>query len=726
MRLRAHVLLAASTGAIVGALEGGVLAAPRGALTVLAGLALGLVGGAMWGVVQWALDRASRPLLRWLAALFPGDAQDRGPIVRLHALIVAGLLLAPGYVGALVLLFRRLEAVQDPLLAAGLVAGVGAGGLLALVLAVLVLAALLLRPIAALDRKLGLPRPRALPLRLFVYLVLPPALVAAVGLVALGNRLGTLATAVWCVIYLSLEAGLALALWAAQRRRPLRVPAALRRFGPAAALGLALVVLALAEAQPRVHEGLGRTRAPALARNVLRKLADFDRDGSASILGDRDCAPLDAAIHPLAVDAPANGVDENCDGEDAAARVQASGERFSGMLAAAEVRKYNVVLIIVDALRADHTTIHGYKKKTTPYLERFAEDAQVFERALSQSSATMLSIPSMLTGRDVGAIDWDRAKDRLVSSPSIPTLAQRLKAQGYRTGLIVTDYIPIRLPGIVRGYDVMRDVVKTLKDKPANRRTESITTAYALEFLAPALAGDNKPFFLTVYYEDPHAPYVEHEGNHTKFGGGDIGRYDQEIAAVDRYAGILLETLKWSKLWDDTIVVIVADHGEEFGEHGERQHSNNCHIESLHVPLIVRVPGMETGRSDARVGLVDVTPTLLELLGLQTDEPLDGQSLFIPLRKPELVDPQRPFFCSVISQASHQPKFLRHAVRRGDDLLTHEALENTFALYDRAADPGEKRPLDPAAPAVAAKSAELEALLRGYLTGDLATHRLNH
>lgn len=725
MRLHAHVLLAASTGALVGLLEGAILAA-AGPAAVLASLALGLLGGAMWGGVQWALDRAARPLLARVARLFPQGGEDRGPIVRLHALVLAGLVLAPGYVSALVLLFRRLEAVQDPLVSAGLVAGIGAAGLVALVVAALVLAALLVRPIAALDRRVGLPRPRALPLRLLVYLVIPAALVAGVGLYLLGVRLGTVATAVWAVLYLSLEAVLALAAAAVAPRVPAGARAAVLRFGLPAGLVLAGLVLALVESEPRAHEGVGRTRAPALARSLLRRLVDVDRDGSASFLGDRDCAPFDPAIHPLAVDVPGNGVDENCDGEDAAARVQAAGERYSGALAAEEVRKYNVVLIIVDSMRADHMTVYGYKKKTTPYFERLAADAQVFERALSQSSATMLSIPSMLTGRDVGAIDWDLAKDRLVSAPTIPTLAERLKARGYRTGMIVTDYIPRRLPGIVRGYDVVRDVVKTLRDKPANRRTESITTAYALEFLAPSLAGDKKPFFLTIYYEDPHAPYVEHEGNHTNFGKGDVGRYDQEIAAVDRYAGILLETLKWSKLWDDTIVVIVADHGEEFGEHGERQHSNNCHIESLHVPLIVRVPGLEPSRVDAPVGLVDVTPTLLELLGLQTDDPLDGQSLLIPLRKPAEVDPLRPFYCSVISQAAHQPKFLRHAVRRGDDLLIHEALENTYRLYDRAADPGEQQPLDLDDPAAAAKFSELEAMLRGYLTGDLATHRLNH
>ena len=329
---------------------------------------------------------------------------------------------------------------------------------------------------------------------------------------------------------------------------------------------------------------------------------------------------LDRNRGPQSAEIPGNGSDEDCDGEDGV--VQPAGEvapleRYHGRLDPALLRKYNILWIVVDAVRADHVSALGYKKKTTPYLEFLAKESLVFTQAYSQSSATMLSIPSMLAGRHVGAVTWQKGQNRLQVDASVETFAERLKREGYRTGFVVDGYLKKNLPGMLQGFDYVKSTWLDGKTRPWNDRSAAMASAYALEFLEREHnpKKQKQPFFLTVYTADPHFTYVEHP-EVPSFGRGDQARYDNEIAYSDRYIGFLIEYLRAKPpLLDNTIVIITSDHGEEFDEHGGKQHATSCYEESLHVPLFVRIPGLPAARIDARVGLNDIVPTLAELLG---------------------------------------------------------------------------------------------------------------
>ncbi|MCA9661398.1 MAG: sulfatase, partial [Myxococcales bacterium] len=398
---------------------------------------------------------------------------------------------------------------------------------------------------------------------------------------------------------------------------------------------------------------------------------------------------------------PGNGVDEDCDGADAAVDDGADdllADRYFGVDMRDRIRRYDVVWIVVDALRADHVGVYGYAQPTTPYLDQFADEALVFTDAYSQSSATMLSIPSMLSGRDPTAATWEYRDDKLALSPIHPSLAETLGALGYRTSMIVTSYIYVRLTGILRGYQEVVDAAERLPKTRGGRRASASTADHALDFLHRhfADAGESgvepPPYLLTVYFEDPHMPYSERAPGYPAF-TGPLAAYDSEIAATDRHIGQILDGLRLSPRWDRTIVVVTADHGEEFKEHGGRAHSRTCYVESVRVPLFVRIPGVPGRRVERTVGLVDVVPTILEFIGAEEGVEVDGQSLLIPAFAPQRAPAERPVYCAVLSQKPSQGHFLRYAIRTREHLLVEEAIEGRFELYDRREDPEELRPV---------------------------------
>jgi arylsulfatase A-like enzyme len=206
-----------------------------------------------------------------------------------------------------------------------------------------------------------------------------------------------------------------------------------------------------------------------------------------------------------------------------------------------------------------------------------------------------------------------------------------------------------------------------------------------------------------------------------------MGRYDGEIAFADRYTGFLVDYLRYLRpLWDQTIFVFTADHGEEFGEHGGKTHAYTCHEESTHVPLLVRIPGVAGQRIEARVALVDIVPTILEAIGAGPGGMrLDGESLLLPAFAPSSVDPDRPVFCSVLSQKSGQGDFFRQSVRSGDRVLFHDSATGRLELYDTTADRAEKRDL--VAEGDLREQATVELLkgaLEASMTGNLRELRL--
>jgi arylsulfatase A-like enzyme len=695
-----HVLVATTTGLLLGIMEMLVRPPPEGAPLWLAGM-LGALLGAQLGVLIGVFQAVAVELVRWLGERTnlwtwitrhtdTDREAPREPVVGLHAAIAAAIVTGVGVLGVLVVVFDAVLGASDsgvaPRLAMiAVVVGIG-GGVFAIVLT-----QWLVRPVRWLDRRVTLPRPHNALGRYVCFVVVPVGLPLATILARDAAILGAYTVVLWVAVFLVFE-GLLWFVAPRAARQALWTVGAVR----VAAVVVAVVAatLALFASQPSANEIARKGVYSRVAVGTLRNITDVDRDGSSSLYGGGDCAPFSAALHPRTFDVPGNGIDENCDGADAEAR---SGQvmavpTFLGDLSVAELepRKYNIVWVIVDAARADHCHIHGYKPDTTPYLDELVKESLVFDNAYSQSSATMLSIPSMLTGLRPGGLDWVKRR-RLSLHERHTTLAEHLEQAGYRTGIVADKYIKDYIGGALQGYDVVEDNWLDGSRMPWYRRNAAVATTLAIRILERGRwLNSETPFFLTVYSADPHHPYDRHGEGFPKLGSGKLGRYDSEIAFADRYTGMLVDYLRYNEIWDDTIFVFTADHGEEFGEHGGEKHAATCHEESTHVPLLVRIPGVEGRKITQRVALTDIVPTLLEVLGLdQGQMELDGQSLLVPVFQPDAVPPDRPIFCDVLSQTTKQGEFFRQSVRIGERALFHDRVAQTFAYYDTTNDRAE-------------------------------------
>ncbi len=340
---------------------------------------------------------------------------------------------------------------------------------------------------------------------------------------------------------------------------------------------------------------------------------------------------------------------------------------------------WNLVLVNVDALRADHLGFHGYARPTSPSLDSLAAGGVVFEQAISGSSFTRESVATLLTGRlpsSGPSAGWNAAP-----ATGSGHLGESLRAAGYRTGFF-SNTLMLRDPGFVRGFDEVQHLPARFGLSGEGPRL----TARALRF---ARENRDHPFAMYLHYLDPHAPYepapellarlahppptkeadlslyrdvVPQLGalREQGFGPGDprfeslVLRYDAEIAGTDAAIGALARGLERLDVAGRTLLVVTADHGEEFLEHGGLDHGWTLYQESIHVPLLFHAPGaLPPARVATRVSQVDVLPSLLALLGIPARGlPLDGEPLFAiegdtvrasPLERPLVAELLIPF-----------------------------------------------------------------------------------
>lgn len=287
----------------------------------------------------------------------------------------------------------------------------------------------------------------------------------------------------------------------------------------------------------------------------------------------------------------------------------------------------NVVLITLDTTRADRMGFLGSERGLTPNLDALARQAVVFSHAYAQVPLTTPSHAAILTGTYPQFNHVDYMGDPL--GKTVPFLPEILHANGYKTaafvGALVLD--PKKLaPGFERGFDMYDAGFHRRRPNEDHyhsleRRGEEVV-GHALVWLSHRPAG---PFFLWVHLYDPHDPYSPPEPYKTRY---QADPYDGEIAYTDSAVAKLLAGLRARGLLDTALVAVMADHGEAFGEHGESHHGIFLYDETIHVPLLFKLPGRHTGRSvDTRVGLVDVTPTILEAAHLPVPAAVQGESL---------------------------------------------------------------------------------------------------
>ncbi len=338
----------------------------------------------------------------------------------------------------------------------------------------------------------------------------------------------------------------------------------------------------------------------------------------------------------------------------------------------------NILLIIVDTLRADHLGLYGYHRDTSPNLDILAERSSVFERAYSHSPWTMPSVASILTGlepREHGVSQWQDPLER-----QLVTISEVLQEHGYRTAAGVSHHILMPEYNYDQGFEVYNTSVLDQGSPHLIASSPSIAQ-FGLVQTRPRR---REPWFVLLHFFDPHAEYLDHEGHH--FGDEDMDRYDSEIAFTDAHLGTLFERMAERGQLEKTIVVLVADHGEEFRDHGRIMHTLTLYEEVIHIPLVVYVPGFEARRLDHVVAETQLAPTLFALAGLPVPPSFGAPA--IPFDKGGFLQAD-----DYQVHAETREKANKDAVIDGDWKLIRDNKRRRFQLFDLATDPGEKKNL---------------------------------
>jgi len=385
--------------------------------------------------------------------------------------------------------------------------------------------------------------------------------------------------------------------------------------------------------------------------------------------------------------------------------------------------KDNVVLIMVDTLRADHLGCYGYQRDTSPNLDRLAKAGVLFENFYSVAPWTNPAIASLFTGRYPRAVFPPLPHKKAIGIPlpsQLPTLAERLQEAGYRTVALV-DHPGINPElqfdqGFEQWYSLFEDGgfdIWTVTDSD-----------FVLDQLLVALdeLGD-ETFFLYLHLVYPHRPYTPPAPFDSMFGSSAtktgrahrqemVNAYDGEVRYTDELIGRLVEVLGERQLTQSTWLMVTSDHGEGFWEHNQAEHGNSFFNELTRVPLVLVPPrreGVAGLRVDSPASLVDLKPTILGLAGLEPEKELAGRDLRTSWSNPADFEAPRWLFLA----SSHSQDVEAAAVVRGDlkyiDRLPWRRVRP--ALFDLAEDPAEKHNLAGVSPQTTEMSRRLQAHL---------------
>jgi arylsulfatase A-like enzyme len=373
----------------------------------------------------------------------------------------------------------------------------------------------------------------------------------------------------------------------------------------------------------------------------------------------------------------------------------------------------NVILIVVDTLRVDHLGSYGYERPTSPNLDRFAESAVRYERAFSQAPWTTPSVGSLLTSRFPTELGTITLRQELPDRALL--VSEVLQQNGYATGAVVSHTLCGSFVNFDQGFDVFDD------EEGQNFRGERLPTSVGVtdRALAFATAQGRKPYFLWAHYFDPHWDYLAHPEFEfssppvpspsvpsqpssvppiiptgkwkellemlPRLGPAEIAAvrdlYDSEIAFTDHQVGRLLEGLAALGQLEGAVIVITADHGEEFLDHGGIGHTRTLYDELIHVPLFVRYPDGRRGAAADPVALLDIFPTILDVAGIPRPGGLRGRSLVggdAGTRAGRLV----------FAETSRGERL--RSVRSATYKLVHQDGTGREQLFDLLSDPGEQ------------------------------------
>jgi arylsulfatase A-like enzyme/Tfp pilus assembly protein PilF len=351
----------------------------------------------------------------------------------------------------------------------------------------------------------------------------------------------------------------------------------------------------------------------------------------------------------------------------------------------------NVVLITLDTTRADRFSVYGYPEPTTPHLDQLASEGSLFEAAFSTAPITLPSHTSIMTGT-YPMFHGTRDNSTYVVREEVTTMAEVFAEKGYDTGAVVGSFVLDSQFNLDQGFSLYDDDLDEMwsKDELEDRakdafgfaeRKANLVTATAREWLRKPRS---KPFFLWLHYFDPHQPVNPPEPHHSRF----TEPYCGELAYADEQIGHVFEELKKQGVYDRTLIVVTADHGEGLLDHGEPTHSLLIFDSTIHVPLIVRMPDSPEGQRFHRLtSTVDILPTVMDLLGFETPSDVQGRS-FAELVKgaPDPPPNDRPIYMETMVPELDCGWGALRGIRTAEWKLIHGPIPR---LYHVGEDPGE-------------------------------------
>jgi len=345
--------------------------------------------------------------------------------------------------------------------------------------------------------------------------------------------------------------------------------------------------------------------------------------------------------------------------------------------------RYNVLLILVDSMRADMPWA-GYPRAIAPNLTALEKESVSYTRGFSVSSYTAKSVAAVLSGKYPSTLF--RSAPFFTRYPeSNLFLAELLQGAGVYTASAHAHMYMRPGVGFDQGFDKWQ-VVEGIKfdNKTDNHVTSQKLTPIAIEQLEQKPA--DRPFFMYLHYMDPHDVYVKHQ--EADFGQGLRDRYDSEIFYTDLWIGKLLEYMKQKPWWDETVVIVSADHGEAFGEHDMHRHAFELWNVLTHVPLFFRIPGVAGRHIDTPRSAVDIAPTVAELMQVKAPNDFSGVSLVSELMGGE--SKARPVLLELPADTNNPE---RRAIISGDFKLLVFESGWRMDLYNLKDDPGETKNL---------------------------------
>ena len=397
----------------------------------------------------------------------------------------------------------------------------------------------------------------------------------------------------------------------------------------------------------------------------------------------------------------------------------------------------NVLIYVIDALRADHLGCYGYPRPTSPAIDAFAAQATLFENAFAQSSWTKSTMGSVFSGMGPSRHGANSATDILPEE--IETLAERVGKLGWQTAGFITNGVVSSLFGFNQGFDTYVRLGEDNTSPEIHKLSDQLNLEISRWFEG---RDSERPFFLYVHASDPHAPYYPREPYRDRFAAGlepEIGLhdrvtaltqgrdpveddtadnlmslYDGEIAFNDASFAALIRILENKDVLDSTLVILMSDHGEEFYDHARWEHGLTLYSEQLHIPLIIRFPGgsWQGVTVPDTVQQIDILPTVLDVVGVDLPAGLEGRSLTRLAARPGQQGAPPPVISVLDKVEIRNVESIVWGRYKLIHYLVYDQPRPELELYDLTVDPGETRNL-----------ATEEPILVGYLKTLLSAAR---